>query len=335
MLRVPGHIALADNRSWRVGVRTDGLIAEVSVGAGDFVRKEQVLARYHADELRDSRAQYRAAQLELARAESAAVVAGRNSARAEKLLELKAASQQQVEQATQDLVTAQTTVRTAQNEVDRLKGLLENDLHVQVETKAGDETADQVPIIAPASGYILEKNVTPGKAIHTDDDAFLIGDLSQVWMLASVRQDQLAPLRRGQSVRVDVPGIAGQVFDGTLPDLGQQLDPATRTMQVRIVLNNSRNALRPGMLATAEIPAGEPRTTVLVPSDAVQQIDGQDVVFVRTAPDRFAVRQVETAATANGDTAIVHGLKDGEQVVVRGSFVLKSQLLRAAIEAGE
>ena len=335
MLRVPGHIALADNRRWRVGVRTNGLIAEVNVGPGDLVRKEQVLARYHADELRDSRAQYRAAQLELARAESAAVVAGRNSDRAEKLLELKAASQQQVEQAAQDLVTARTTVRTAQNEVDRLKGLLENDLHVQVETKPGDETADQVPILAPASGYVLEKNVTPGKAIHTDDDAFVIGDLSQVWMLASVRQDQLAPLRRGQSVRVDVPGIAGQVFDGTLTDLGQQLDPATRTMQVRIVLNNSRNALRPGMLATAAIPASEPRTTVLVPSDAVQQIDGQDVVFVRTAPDRFAIRPVQTAATVNGETAVVRGLKDGEHVVVHGSFVLKSQLLRAAIEEGD
>jgi cobalt-zinc-cadmium efflux system membrane fusion protein len=167
------------------------------------------------------------------------------------------------------------------------------------------------------------------------DDTFVIGDLSRVWMLASVRQEQLALLSRGQSVRVDVPGIAGGEITGTLTDLGQQLDPATRTMQVRIVVNNPRNLLRPGMLATAGIPSGAPRTRVLVPSDAVQQIDGQDVVFVRVAPDRFAVRPVRTAATVNGETPIEEGLKGDEQVVIRGSFVLKSQLLRRAIEESE
>jgi cobalt-zinc-cadmium efflux system membrane fusion protein len=106
-------------------------------------------------------------------------------------------------------------------------------------------------------------------------------------------------------------------------------------MEVRNVLNNSGNQLRPEMLATAEIPAGAPRETVLVPSDALQQIDGQDVVFVRTAPDRFTVRPVHVAETHNGETPIVDGLNGGEQVVVKGSFVLKSQLLKASLEEGE
>ena len=330
--RVPGSIALADNRSWRVGVRTDGLVVAVMAEAGDYVRKGQVLARYHADEVRDSRARYHAAQAELSRAEAGAMLAQRNLDRADTLLELKAGSQQQAEQARQDLVAAQTAVRNATLEVDRLKDLLEDDLRVPADPKPGDDTADQVPIIAPASGYVLEKNVTLGKAIDTMDDTFVIGDLSQVWMLASVRQDQLGQLRVGQPVRVTVAGVAGQAFEGKIANLGQQLDPSTRTMLVRIVLGNSGNVLRPGMLATAELPAGESRMTVLVPSDAVQQIDGQDVVFVRVAPDRFAVRAVETAETSSGETPIRQGLKGGEQVVVKGSFVLKSQLLRAALD---
>jgi len=335
MLRVSGHIALADNRTWRVGIRTDGLVVGVFAGVGDYVRKGQILARYHADEVRDSRAKYHAAQAELARAQAAAALAQRNLERAGTLLELKAASQQQVDQARQDAVAAQSAVRSAQIEVDRLKDLLEDDLRVPAEPKAGDETADQVPIIAPASGFILEKNVTLGKAIDTMDDTFVIGDLSQVWMLASVRQDQLGSLRLGQPARVNVAGVAGQQFGGRIANLGQTLDPQTRTMQVRIVLNNSGNQLRPEMLATAEIPAGPPRETVLVPSDAIQQIDGQDVVFVRTAADHFSVRAVQTAETRNGETPIVQGLKGGEQVVVKGSFVLKSQLLKATLEEGE
>jgi cobalt-zinc-cadmium efflux system membrane fusion protein len=92
VLRVPGRIALAENRSWRVGVRTDGLVVAVMAEAGDYVRKGQVLARYHADEVRDSRALYRAAQADLARAQSNAALAQRNVTRAETLLELKAAS---------------------------------------------------------------------------------------------------------------------------------------------------------------------------------------------------------------------------------------------------
>jgi membrane fusion protein, heavy metal efflux system len=334
VLRVPGRIALADNRSWRVGVRTSGLVVSVSAEAGDYVRKGQVLARYHADEVRDSRALYRAAQADVTRAQSNAALAQRNVTRFETLLDLKAASQVQVEQARQDLVAAQSAARSAQIEVDRLKDLLEDDLRVPADPKAGDETADQVPIIAPASGYILEKNVTLGKAIDTMDDTFVIGDLSEVWMLASIRQEQLGQLRMGQPVRVTVSGVAGQDFRGKISNLGQELDPSTRTMQVRIVLSNSGNVLRPGMLATAEVPGTERRRMVLVASDAVQQVDGQDVVFVRVAPDRFAVRAVEVAQTSNGQTPILQGLKGDEQVVVRGSFVLKSQLLRSALEQG-
>jgi cobalt-zinc-cadmium efflux system membrane fusion protein len=156
-----------------------------------------------------------------------------------------------------------------------------------------------------------------------------------VWVLASIRQEQLGALRVGQAVRVNVTGVAGGVFEGKITNLGQELDPSTRTMQVRITLNNSGNVLRPGMLATAEIPAGERHKTLSVPSDAVQQVDGQDVVFVRTAPDRFVVRPVQVAQTSNGETPILQGLKGDEEVVVRGSFVLKSQLLRAALEESE
>jgi len=333
--RVSGRIALADNRNWRVGIRTDGLVVALNAGVGDYVRKGDVLARYHADEVRDSRAKYHAAQADLGRARSAAALAQRNLERAGTLLELKAASQQQVDQARQDAVAAEADVRNAQTEVDRLKDLLEDDLRVPADPRPGDETADQVPIIAPANGYILEKNVTLGKAIDTMDDTFVIGDLSEVWMLASVRQDQLGSLKLGQSVRVSVPGVATQQFAGRIANLGQQLDPQTRTMQVRIVVSNPGNQLRPEMLATAEIPIGAQRSTVVVPSDAIQQIDAEDVVFVRTAPDRFAVRAVRIGESNNGQTPILEGLKAGEPVVVRGSFVLKSQLLKATLEEGE
>src|SRR5579863_3054354 len=127
-LRVKGRIALADDRIWRVGVRTVGSVVAVYANLGDYVHKGQVLARYHADEVRDSRAQYRAALSELDRAKAGATQAQRNRDRAQRLLDLKAGSVQQLEQTQQDLVSAQAAVKKAQIEVDRGQDLLEDDL---------------------------------------------------------------------------------------------------------------------------------------------------------------------------------------------------------------
>ncbi len=335
MLRVSGRIALADNRTWRVGVRTDGLVMVVNAGLGDYVQKGQILARYHADEVREARAQYRTAVADLARLEAASSQAQRKYDRAQKLLSLKAGSVQQVEEARQEMVSAQSALKGGQIVIDRIKDQLEDDLRVPADPPPGtpEELADDVPILAPASGYIIQKFVTPGKTVQISTDTFVIGDLSQVWMLASVRQEHLAEIRVGQPATVTLQGATSQSFSGKITNLGQELDPATRAMQVRIVLNNPGNRLRPEMLATAEIPVGERKPVMIVPSDAVQQIDGQDVVFVRTAADRFTVRPVRTGETAGGKTPVVDGLKAGEQIVVRGSFTLKSQLLKSTMES--
>ena len=335
LLRVTGRIALADDRTWRVGVRTIGSVISVYAGLGDMVHKGQVLARYHADEVRDSRAQYRATLAELDRAKSAEAQAKRNHDRAQRLLDLKAGSVQQVESTQQDLASAQAVVKKAEIEVDRGRDLLEDDLKVPANPPANrpDETEDEVPILAPADGYIIEKNVTPGKTVELSAVTFVIGDLSRVWMLASVRQEDLGKLRQDQPAFVTLPGQEGTRLAGKVANLGQQFDPGTRTMQVRIELPNANGRLRPEMLATAEIPVGGAKPVIVVPSDALQQVNGQDVVFVRTAPDRFAVRPVRVGETTDGKTPILEGIAAGDQVAIRGSFILKSQLLKATLES--
>lgn len=335
VLRVKGRIVLADDRSWRVGVRTSGSVVAVYRGLGEAVRKGEILARYHADEVRDSRALHRRALSELDKAKAGAAQAQRNRDRAQRMLDLKAGSQQQLEQAEQDLVTAGAEVRSAEIEVERLRDLLEDDLRVPAEPKAGrvGDVEDDVPVLAPADGYIIEKNVTPGKSIDTSTVTFVIADLSKVWMLASVRQEDLGRLRPGQNALVMLPGEAVRRFTGKVTNLGQQLDPVTRVMLVRIELDNRENRFRPEMLANAEIPVGGRKPVILVASDAVQQVGDQQVVFVQNGADRYQVRAVRTGNTADGKTPILDGLQAGEQVVVRGSFVLKSQLLKSTLES--
>jgi multidrug efflux pump subunit AcrA (membrane-fusion protein) len=332
VLRVSGRIARADDRTWRVGVRTDGLVRSVLVNLGDVVRKDQVLARYHADEVREGRAKYHTAIADLQKLEAAAAQARRNLDRMQGLLDLKAASQMQVEQARQDVVVADTAVKNGRTEVERAKDLLEDELHVPTESTPGQPDADQVPIYAPAAGFVLEKNVTPGRTIAPGQDAFVIGDLSQVWMLASVRQDLLDQLHTGQSAAVSIQGLEQERFAGRITNLGQEVDPTTRVLLVRIVVNNPSHRLRPEMLAAADVALDRKTSVLTVPSDAVQQINGQDIVFVRTATDRFTMRPVRVGPTLEGRTSVLEGIKAGEQIVVHGSFTLKSHLLRSTME---
>jgi membrane fusion protein, heavy metal efflux system len=333
-LRVAGRITLADDRMWRVGVLTEGRVEIVYAGLGDHVQKGQVLARMHSHALHDARAQYQTSRTDVNRLQASAALAQKNYDRMQTLLGLKAASIQQTEQARQDLVNAQTALRDGQIAADRDRIHLEENLGVAADPPAGahDENSDLLPIVAPGSGYILDKMVTPGSTVQPSTDTFVIGELSQVWMLASVHQENLGALRVGQSATVTLPGVPGKRFPGKITNLGQALDATTRVMKVRITLNNPGNLLKPEMLANAEFPIGNNKPTLVVPSDAVQQFNGQDVVFVRTAAERFAIRPVSVGGTIGGRTPVLEGLKAGDQVVVKGSFILKSQFLKSSME---
>jgi membrane fusion protein, heavy metal efflux system len=334
ILQAKGRIVLADDHIWRVGVRSQGLVMVVYAGLGDYVRKGQVLARYHADEVREERAKYRASVAELRLAETMAAQAQRNRDRAQKLLDLKAGSIQQLEQAQQDLVAAQSAIKKAQIEVDRGEDLLEDDLKVTLEPPpaSAGEFADDVPIFAPESGYVIARNVTPGKTVDLASETFIIGDLSKVWMLASVSQEDLSGLRVGTAATVVAPGDPPQRFAGRITSLGQQFDPETRMIEVRIALDNARNLLRPEMLVSAEIPRGTGKPAILIPSDSIQQFNDADVVFVMTGPGHFVIRPIRIGPATAGKTTILEGIQPGELIVTHGSFLLKSQLLKSTME---
>ena len=165
-----------------------------------------------------------------------------------------------------------------------------------------DETEDEVPIIAPGDGYIIEKNVTPGRTVE-----FVCSDFRHWRSREGLDACFGASGRSGEASRQDSPhsvSLAGNqrsAYRGKIVNLGQEFDPDTRMMQVRIELDNASGRLRPEMLADAEIPFGGGRRRCWwFPSDAIQQVNGQDVVFVRTAPDRFSVRPVRVGETADG-----------------------------------
>ena len=333
VISLPGHIALPDNATWRVGVLTDGRVEKVYANLGDYVHKGEILARMHSHDVHDARAAYQTAVADSARFASAQALAQTEYDRTQRLYALKAASLEQVQIAHQELVNAQTEAKNAGIAVIRERTHLEDTLGVpaDIPENSHNENDELVPIASPASGYVLEKNVTPGVTIQPSTDAFVVGDLSRLWMLASVRADQLARLHVGQSAVVSLPDAPGETFSGRVVNLGQRFDPTTRQMQIRIEFTNAGGRLRPEMLARAELPVGEKKAALLAPQEAVQQVNGQDSVFVRLSADHFAVRPIQAGDSAQGMIRVVSGIQPGDHVVTRGSFLVKSQLLRSSI----
>jgi cobalt-zinc-cadmium efflux system membrane fusion protein len=336
-LEAAGRITPDENRTWRVGAVTEGRIVTVSVAVGDRVVPNQVLARMHSHDIHESRAAYRKALAEVARLRSAEAYARRVRDRARRLYELKAGSLEQLEHAETQLRNAQAELSNAEADLDRARRHLVEFLQIPVEAPEPEPGAgahrdeDLIPIQSPAGGVVVARNVTPGTVVNTSTDLFVISDLSSLWMIATLAEEHLARLKPGLPVRVTVQAYPGRHFPGRIARLGEQLDPATRTVQVRVALPNRDGLLKPEMYARAEILLGPSAPALFVPQEAVQEIEGQTAVFVRTAPERFEPRAVRTARTVGTDVEITAGLRPGEVIAVRGSYILKSELLKAAL----
>jgi cobalt-zinc-cadmium efflux system membrane fusion protein len=158
-----------------------------------------------------------------------------------------------------------------------------------------------------------------------------VSDLSRLWAIAEVNEENLPKLRPGMPVRISVQAYGKQAFPGRIGKLGETLDPATRTVKVRVDLPNPGGKLKPEMYASTEIDLGGSETAVFVPQEATQEVRGQTVVFVRSGPARFELRPVQTGRTLDGDIEIVRGLNGGEAVAARGTFILKSEFLKASL----
>lgn len=337
VLRATGRISLNENQTWRVGAVTEGRITNILVNPGDDVRQGQTLARMHSHDIHESRAQYRKAVAELTRLEAVQTQAQRMRDRVRRLYQLKAASLEQTEMAETELNNAQTAVSNGKVEVERTKRHLTEFLQIPADTPEHapeaphEDTADLIPIKSPAAGTLLTKNVTPGTVVQASGDLFVVSDLSSLWMIAAVAEDYLPNLRAGMPVAVYVQAYPNEPFRGRIGKVGEELDPTTRTVRVRVELPNQGGRLKPEMYATAEIELGGSEPAVFVPQDALQEVSGEMVVFVRHGEGRYEVRPVRPGRVLEGLQEITQGLKGGEAVATRGCFQLKSQLLKSTL----
>jgi cobalt-zinc-cadmium efflux system membrane fusion protein len=331
-LSAPGQLTVNEDQTWMVGAVTGGKVDTLNARVGETVRVRQVLGSIHSHDVHEARAAYQQAVVELERTRSAESYSKRRRDRAQRLLDLKAGARQDVEAADAELRNARAAIENAQSELEKERAHLTDVLGIKVEDGVGGTHDDDVSIVSPGAGIVLQRRVTVGSVVNTGDELFVLSDTGSLWMTAAANEADVSKLRPGQTVRIQVRAFPEREFPGKVLRLGEQLDSTTRTLQVRILVPNPLGLLKPGMYGAASFDESTKRAVVAVPEEAIQDLDGSLVVFVRRSATGFEPRAVRVGRRTNGEAEIEEGLNAGETVVVKGAFQLKSQLLRRRLE---
>ena len=244
-------------------------------------------------------------------------LANKNYARAQDLYQHHAIAKRDLEQAESDRNQAQADLNAAEQGMKILGIKNPGDL-------AKAPSSAQIPVLAPISGQVVERLVSPGQVVQAGQtQAFTISDLSTVWVLANVYQADLAVVVNGDDVVVQTDAYPGS-FHGRISYVSPALDPNTRTLQARIVVDNPGEKLKKDMYCTVTVTAGSISNAIAVPDSSVLRDDNnQPFVYVVMGANQFGRRDVETSQNENGQTQILKGISAGEKVVGDGSLFLQ------------
>jgi membrane fusion protein, heavy metal efflux system len=193
-------------------------------------------------------------------------------------------------------------------------------------------------LVSPIEGNVLEVSVRIGQPVGSTDTLIIVGDTTQLWLVADVYERDLARIHTGDEVVATSIAYPDRTFSGHVDQLATVVDPQRHVLEARIVLDNREGALRPGMTASARVlgqPDAKAGDVLSVPRSAIQSIDGQPFVFVEVGTGKYELRAVERGADLEGGVEIQHGLTGTETIVTDGSFILKSELLREQMGAND
>jgi cobalt-zinc-cadmium efflux system membrane fusion protein len=315
---------------------TRGRMTSVEATVGDRVTRNQVLAEYDDIELGDLISQRAAAVAALRRAEIESRVAREAVDRARALVEVGALAEAERQRREAELDRANTQIEEAETSVEQINRKLRL---LGVNEDTADGTVNRVDtertlitrITAPIGGVVTEAEVVSGEVVESTDILFRIADLSDVWVQGNLQEKDIGLVRTGMPVTVSVIAFPERKFDGRVTYLGDLVNPESRTLPVRCVVDNPGWRLKLDMFATVSISVQEDRPVLAVPSASIQEIDGRTAVFVQRSPTRFEVQEVDLGARGSGWIEISRGLSQGEYVASAGSFQLKSVLLRDSL----
>ena len=299
-----GHVTFDERLVARIGPAVGGRVSSVSVVRGDDVKKGDVLLTIYAPDVASAQAQ-------LTQAKTAKALAERAAERARTLKRDGAGSDAEVQTAESGLATATTEENRAQAALMAI---------------GGASGATEYVLRAPLAGKVIERNVAVGAQVNPGGDKplFTIGDLSTVWVIADVFEQDLSVVKDGADATIQVLALKGKTYTGKVTHLSSVVDPATRAAEARVELDNKDGELRPGMSARV-LMSGAAGPGAEVPTASLLARRDQFFVFVRQKDGSFVQREVHVASQHGEHATITSGLVPGEDVVTEGAILLDAE----------
>ena len=317
----PGTIEPNEHALAEITTLVRGRVIDVYADLGREVKGGTLLALLYSSELGMAQSAYLKATAKLN-------VAERAFRRAELLLKEKVIGVAELQRREGEMLSLRAELREARDRL-LILGLTDEDLR---NLDRNHTIRSHVPVVAPFDGRIIARNLTKGEVVETTEKLFVVADLSDVWVTAVIPEKDIPYIRpdqtgTGQSVEVHVAAYPGQAFQGRITYVGDVLDPATRTMRLRLELPNPERKLKPAMYATVRVYSEPEANALLIPESAVQRDRDRQFVFVEREPTIFEARDVKLGSSNGREIKVLDGLLEGEAIVTNGAFVLKSELL--------
>lgn len=186
---------------------------------------------------------------------------------------------------------------------------------------------DEIPIVTPHSGFVLERNVNIGELVDPSGTLFVVDDIDTLWLVADIFEQDIKYVESGQTIEFTVDSYPHEHFSGTLDFVAGTINPETRTLAVRALIKNPRLKLKPKMFARMKILAGK-HEVLAIPKCAVQNAGSDKVVYVKIGTNLFEQRKISVGEDYEDYAEVLSGVRQGESVVTKGSFDLHSQMLK-------
>ncbi len=329
-LELPGEVRWNATRVAHVVPRVPGVVRKVNKRLGDAVQDGETLAVLDSRELASAKAAYLAAIAREKLAES-------TFTREERLFKQKVSAERDYLEAQNVLAEARIERRLTHLQLYAI-GLSEAE--VEGLPEAPDSELTLYRMTAPFAGIVVERHIVRGEMLKDDSQAFEIVDTSNVWVIGQAYERDLRLLKKQQKASVRLDAFPNELFKGTVAYIANQLDPETRTVQVRVVLDNQDARFRAGMFGEVSVfsDATAANTTaptgLLIPRGAMQRVRNGFVVFRQTEPDTFRVVPVQVHGESKEHAIVTGDLRAGDLVAIGDTFLLKSEAAREEMGGG-
>ncbi|MCX5884250.1 MAG: efflux RND transporter periplasmic adaptor subunit [Deltaproteobacteria bacterium] len=304
-IRILGRVAVDETRIYRINAATDGWIKKrLPVTTGSLVRKDELLATFYAPEFFSAMKAYLYGLRSLERFQKSGT------------------------ETKEQLESTDANIENYRNALRNL-GMTEHQLDEIRQSRQGGE---HVEIRAPAAGFVQTRNITLGERFQKGTELYRIADLKHVWILADIFENEEKFIKPGAIARVFLIH-RNAALTATVSNIIPQFDPVSRTLNVRLDVDNPNFVLKPDMFVDVDFPVSYP-PAVTAPIDAIIDSGLRNTVFVDLGNGFFEPRKVETGWRSGDRVEIINGLSPGERIVVSGGFLIDSESRMKAASAG-